>query len=70
MQKIRKHRLCENGIENCRPQLTTFGAGGGFKFGWCPQHHGFQALSERSRFRINNDGYSIRKFSEIHMNYF
>ena len=39
-QKMRKHRLCGNGISNYRSQMTTGGATGDSLIWWCKQQDG------------------------------
>jgi hypothetical protein len=45
---MRKHRLCGNGISNCRSQMTTGGATGDHMIWWCKQQHGIEHLQEIS----------------------
>jgi hypothetical protein len=39
-EKMRKHRLCENGISNYGSHMTTGGAKSDFMLWWCKQQHG------------------------------
>jgi hypothetical protein len=70
MQKMRKHRLSENGISNYRAQMITGGARGDLMICWCEQHHGILHLSEKSTLKINERSHKVGNFLEINFLYF